>query len=117
MIKICSFCGNKNFREKHVQYIYKHDDQFLVVDNVPCEECEYCGEQYFEAKALKRLKKISKPFILPVKKPKGKLRCLWKNLLNFRNGSLANKIDDWGQSYIIHFRNLGGCNNFNETQQ
>ena len=57
MNKICNFCGNKIFIEKHVQYIYKHDDQFLVVNNVPCEECEYCGEQYFKAEVLKRIEK------------------------------------------------------------
>lgn len=57
MKKICNFCGNKNFREKYVQYIYKHDDQFLVVNNVPCEECEYCGEQYFKADVLKKIEK------------------------------------------------------------
>ncbi|MDP2993442.1 MAG: YgiT-type zinc finger protein, partial [Deltaproteobacteria bacterium] len=41
--------------ERHAQYLYKHDNQFLVVDNVPCEECEYCGEQYFKAEDLKRI--------------------------------------------------------------
>ena len=55
MKKICNFCGNRNFREKHIQYIYKHDNQFLVVNNVPCEECEYCGEQYFKAQVLKKI--------------------------------------------------------------
>ncbi len=54
-MKACNFCGNKNFRERHVQYIYKHNDQFLVVNNVPCEECEYCGEQYFKAEVLKKI--------------------------------------------------------------
>ena len=57
MKKICNFCGNKNFRERYVQYIYKHDDQFLVVNNVPCEQCEYCGEQYFKADVLKKIEK------------------------------------------------------------
>jgi len=57
MKKICNFCGNKNFRERYVQHIYKHDDQFLVVNNVPCEECEYCGEQYFKADVLKKIEK------------------------------------------------------------
>ena len=57
MKKICNFCGNNKFREKHVQYIYKHDGQFLVVNNVPCEECEYCGEQYFKGKVLKKIEK------------------------------------------------------------
>ena len=55
MNKICSFCGNGNFRNKEVQYIYKHDGKYLIVNNVPCEECEYCGEQYFKAKALKKI--------------------------------------------------------------
>ncbi len=53
----CNFCGNKNIRNKRVQYLYKHDGKFLLVNNVPCEECEYCGEQYFEAKVLKKIEK------------------------------------------------------------
>jgi YgiT-type zinc finger domain-containing protein len=56
-MKTCNFCGNKNFKEKHVQYIYKHNEQFLIVNNVPCEECEFCGEQYFEAEVLKKIEK------------------------------------------------------------
>ncbi len=54
MDKICNFCGNKNFREKQTQYIYRHNEQLLIVEDVPCEECEYCGEQYFKAKVLKK---------------------------------------------------------------
>ena len=56
-MKVCNFCGNKNFRERHVQYIYKHDERFLFVNNVPCEECEFCGEQYFKAEILKKIEK------------------------------------------------------------
>ncbi|MBF0496937.1 MAG: type II toxin-antitoxin system MqsA family antitoxin [Deltaproteobacteria bacterium] len=57
MDKICSFCGNKNFRDKLVQYIYRCEGRFLVVNNVPCEECEYCGEQYFMAEVLRKIEK------------------------------------------------------------
>ena len=57
MQKVCNFCGNKNFRDKRVQYVCRHDGKFLIVDNVPCEECEYCGEQYFKADALKKIEK------------------------------------------------------------
>ena len=70
MIKFCNFCGNKNFREEHIQYIYKHDNQFLVVDNVPCEECEYCGEQYFKAEVLKRIEEDFRAIYLSGKKAK-----------------------------------------------
>ena len=54
-MKICHFCGNIHFKETHVQYIYRHDGQFLIVNNVPCVECEFCGEQYFEARILKKI--------------------------------------------------------------
>ena len=57
MKKICNFCGNKNFIEKKVQYIYKHNDKFLIVNNVPCEECEYCGERYYHADVLKQIER------------------------------------------------------------
>lgn len=73
MKKLCNFCGNKNFVEKKVQYIYKHDDQFLVVNNVPCEECSYCGEQYFKAEVLKMIEKSFREIHLFKKKPKKKV--------------------------------------------
>lgn len=69
-MKVCNFCGNKNFRERHVQYIYKHDNRFLVVENVPCEECEYCGEQYFKAEILKKVEEDFKAIHLSGKKAK-----------------------------------------------
>ena len=81
MNKSCNFCRNKNFKEKHVQYIYKHDDRFLVVNNVPCEECEYCGEQYFKAEVLKKkLRNISEKSISQEKESNEKLRYPLKNL-------------------------------------
>lgn len=55
--KICSFCGNRNVREAVVQYVYRRDGRFLIVNNVPCEKCEYCGEQYFRADTLKRIER------------------------------------------------------------
>ncbi len=55
MIKQCNFCGNRNVKETRTQYVYKHDGKWLVVDNVPCEQCEYCGEQYFTAKVLRKI--------------------------------------------------------------
>lgn len=55
MNNTCHFCGNKHFKKTSVQYLYKHDDQFLIVNSVPCVQCEYCGEQYFEANVLKKI--------------------------------------------------------------
>lgn len=73
-MKVCNFCGNKNFREKLVQYIYKHDEQMLVVSNVPCEECEYCGEQYFKAEILKKIEKDFRDIYIAGKRPEREVR-------------------------------------------
>jgi len=54
----CIFCGNKNFSEKKVQYIYRHDSEFFIVNGVPCIECDFCGEQYFNGKELENIEKL-----------------------------------------------------------
>ncbi len=56
-MKMCHFCGNKNFRVAAIQYTYRHADKFLIVEDVPCTKCEYCGEAYLEAKVLKLIEK------------------------------------------------------------
>lgn len=77
MRKVCNFCGNKNFTEKKVQYIYKHNGDYLFVNSVPCEECDYCGEQYYKSGVLKKIeqnfikiysakKKVKKQVKVPV---------------------------------------------------
>ena len=76
-MKICHFCANKNFKNTQVQYAYKHNDNYLVVNDVPCEQCEFCGEQYFKGRVLKQIekefisihsqgKKAKKELIIPV---------------------------------------------------
>lgn len=55
MNKVCQFCGNKNFKKAEVEYIYRHDGKMFMVNGVPCEQCEYCGEQYFKANTLKTI--------------------------------------------------------------
>jgi len=53
--KQCSFCGNTHLSQKSVRYIYQHGDDVMMVDDVPCIECDYCGEQYFDASVLKKI--------------------------------------------------------------
>ena len=57
MNKRCHFCGNVHFEEKKVKYTYTHNDKYLIVDDVPCKQCTYCGEQYFKANVLKTIEK------------------------------------------------------------
>jgi YgiT-type zinc finger domain-containing protein len=53
----CSFCGNGHFAPKAVQYIYRRDGKLFVVNGVPCEECTYCGERYYQGPVLERIER------------------------------------------------------------
>jgi YgiT-type zinc finger domain-containing protein len=55
MTEQCVFCGHKHLSNKTTRYIYQKDQQMLVVDNVPCMECTFCGEQYFDAIVLQKI--------------------------------------------------------------
>ena len=65
MNKICNFCGNKNFKEKRVQYIYKHDDRFLVMNNVPVEEFVEIWNASFCYKKEKLINRNRLDFVSP----------------------------------------------------
>ncbi|MEO5331838.1 MAG: type II toxin-antitoxin system MqsA family antitoxin [Magnetococcus sp. YQC-5] len=53
----CPFCGHRNMTNKQVEYLYRSAERFLVVTDVPCLECEFCGEHYFEAVVLKKIER------------------------------------------------------------
>ena len=53
----CAFCGHKELQPRQTQYIYRYDGKFLIVDDVPCLQCVYCGEQYFEGHVLRDIEK------------------------------------------------------------
>jgi len=56
MSEQCVFCGHKHLSSKTTRYIYQKDQQMLVVEHVPCLECTFCGEQYFDAGVLQKSK-------------------------------------------------------------
>ena len=47
--------------------------KFLIVDDVPCTKCEYCGEAYFKAEVLKRIEKEFNAIYYQGKETKQKL--------------------------------------------
>jgi len=54
-MNVCHFCGNTQFEHRSVQYIYRHDNNLLIVNHVPCMACSFCGEQYFAAQTLEKI--------------------------------------------------------------
>jgi YgiT-type zinc finger domain-containing protein len=55
MSEHCVFCGHKHLNSKTTRYIYQKDQLMLVVENVPCLECTFCGKQYFDAVVLQKI--------------------------------------------------------------
>lgn len=82
-MKVCHFCGNTNFKKINVEYTYKHNNKYLFINNVPCEQCEYCGEQYFEAKVLKQIENEFDNIYFQNKKVNKKIRVPVENFSEF----------------------------------
>ncbi len=57
MTEQCAFCGNKNLTAKTTRYLHQQGDELMIVDDTPCMECDFCGEQYFDAKVLKQIER------------------------------------------------------------
>jgi YgiT-type zinc finger domain-containing protein len=55
MSQQCSFCGHAHLKATLTLYIHQRGDDLLIVDDVPCLECEFCGEQYFPIETLKTI--------------------------------------------------------------
>jgi len=65
----CSFCGHKNMAAKDVEHLYQSGEHLMMVTDVPCLECAFCGEQYFEAAVLKRIETVFHAIQSASKKP------------------------------------------------
>lgn len=53
----CHVCGQTEFEERHVEYIYRRSGQYLVVRAVPCEVCLTCGERYYQGATLLQIER------------------------------------------------------------
>ena len=55
MAEQCAFCGNKHLTPKTTRYLHQRGEDMLFVEHVPCIECDFCGEQYFDISVLKKI--------------------------------------------------------------
>ena len=73
MEKKCSFCGHAEVKQASVTYIYRRNGKYMIVEDVPCEECTYCSERYYEAAVLKKIEAEFDAIQSRQKKPARKL--------------------------------------------
>jgi YgiT-type zinc finger domain-containing protein len=60
----CSFCGGKVVN-KNITFIYEDPDNYILVENVPAEVCEHCGEKTYSPKVTDDLLRIAKKELKP----------------------------------------------------
>ena len=58
----CVFCGNIHFSKKKVQYLYRNNGDFIIINDVPAVVCDYCGEQYFEGRDIENIENLYQEF-------------------------------------------------------
>ena len=55
---MCMFCKNKNNVEATTAYVINYKNCIIIVKNVPCLECEQCGEKFYTDEVAEKLEKI-----------------------------------------------------------
>ena len=74
MSRQCSFCGHAHLSDKRTRYIHQTGGDMLIVEDVPCLECEYCGEQYFAIGTLKTIEADHDALVAKRKRPRWTLQ-------------------------------------------
>ena len=54
----CYFCRGK-VTAGHIQHIHRWGNQVFILENVPAEICQQCGEVYFAPDVLAQMDKIA----------------------------------------------------------
>lgn len=52
---MCMYCKGDTMRESTTTHVVNYKNCVIVIKNVPCEECEQCGEKYFSDKVAEQL--------------------------------------------------------------
>ena len=55
---MCMFCKCKTTKENTTTHVVNYKGNLIIIKNVPCEECEQCGEKYFSTEVMKKLEMI-----------------------------------------------------------
>lgn len=55
---MCFYCKCKTTVPSVTTHVVTLKDCVIIVKNVPCEECEQCGEKYFSDEVMEQLEHI-----------------------------------------------------------
>ena len=55
---MCMFCKCDTVKESLTTHVVNYKGCVIVIKNVPCEECEQCGEKFYTDEVAAHLEKI-----------------------------------------------------------
>ena len=55
---MCFYCKCKTTVPGVTTHVVTLENSVIIVKNVPCEECEQCGEKYFSDEVMQQLDRI-----------------------------------------------------------
>lgn len=55
---MCMYCKSKDFFESTTTHVVNYKNCLIIVKNVPCIECDQCGEKFYTDEVAEILDKI-----------------------------------------------------------
>lgn len=55
---MCMFCKCDTVTQSLTTHVVNYNGAIIVIKNVPCEECEQCGEKFYTDDVAEKLEKI-----------------------------------------------------------
>ena len=55
---MCMYCKCKTTISSFATHVVNYKNCIIIIKNVPCEECEQCGEKYYSNEVAKQLENL-----------------------------------------------------------
>ena len=55
---MCMFCKNKTYTESTTTHVVNYQNCIIIIRNVPCLECDQCGEKYYTDTVAEKLERL-----------------------------------------------------------
>ncbi len=55
---MCMFCKCETTVSSLTTHVVSYKNSIIIIKNVPCEECEQCGEKYYSNEVAKQLEHL-----------------------------------------------------------
>ncbi|WP_370846183.1 type II toxin-antitoxin system MqsA family antitoxin [Eubacterium sp.] len=55
---MCMFYKCDTVKQSTTTHVVNYKNSIIVIKNIPCEECEQCGEKYYTDEVVEQLEKM-----------------------------------------------------------